>query len=53
MDYKALLKKYMYYVNDIEGTTFIDDMEQYRNTDVEFKSEEWEELEAINEDLYD
>ena len=53
MDYRELLKKYINYVGEIEGVTFLG--ERYANrgfTPSFFTIEEWEELNKLDEEAY-
>ena len=49
IDYRELLKKYMEYVRSCEGVNFIGDT--FRSSDWKPSEDEWEELEAIDEEL--
>lgn len=52
-DFETLLKKYMYYIVDVEGTDYIDPHDRRYESDVSFSDDEWKELEKIAKELSD
>ena len=51
IDYGKLLKKYIDYIHDVEGTAYIEIDNRYR-ADVVFTKDEWNELKRINRELW-
>ena len=51
IDYKALLKKYIQYIVDVEGSDYIEPHDNRAFSDVRFTNEEWEKLKEIAEIL--
>jgi len=47
IDHKALLKKYIKYLIDVEGCNFIDPHDSRYKSDTKFSDEEWSELEKL------
>jgi hypothetical protein len=44
IDYEIILKKYIRYIKEIEGSDFIENNQTGRHCDVKFSSAEWVEL---------
>lgn len=52
IDYKELLKKYIYYVGACEGTTYLLNPHREAYYDDEFTDEEWNELQKLDEEVF-
>lgn len=50
MNYRKLLKRYIRYIQDAEGSNFIENDRRYVS-DVVFSEEEWNELELIDKEI--
>lgn len=51
IDYKALLKKYIQYINDVEGSDYIEPHDNRDFSDINFNDEEWNKLLEISKGL--
>lgn len=51
MDYRSLLKKFVAYLNDVEGYDFIDPINYRYKSDSQFTDEEWATLRAISAEV--
>lgn len=51
IDHKALLKKYIQYISDVEGSDYIEPHDNRMFSDAKFSDEEWNELKRISEAL--
>jgi hypothetical protein len=51
MDFRELLKKYIAYVNNVEGADYITVSDRRYASDIRFSDEEWTELETIAQEL--
>lgn len=51
MDYQELLRKYIQYVGDVDGTDFISNCDRQYVSDVKFSVQEWAEIVTLAEQV--
>lgn len=51
MNYEALLKKFIEYVGDVEGSDFIEPHDQRAFSKVEFTDDEWRTLQRLSREV--